>query len=54
MSFLEELVNMYMEMGVSPGVYAYGEKALERLRERFAAIDAVAEDNQAKDFPGCR
>ena len=39
---------MYMEMGVSPGVYAYGEKALERLRERFAAIDAVAEYNQAK------
>ena len=47
-NFLEELINMYMEMGVSPGVYAYGEKALERLRERFAAIDAVAEYNQAK------
>ena len=35
-------------MGVSPGVYAYGEKALERLKERFAAIDAIAEYNQAK------
>ena len=47
-NFVEELINMYMEMGVSPGVYAYGEKALERLKERFAAIDAIAEYNQAK------
>ena len=35
-------------MGVSPGVYAYGQEALEGLKERFAAIDAVAEYNQAK------
>ena len=35
-------------MGVSPGVYAYGEKALDALKARFAAIDAVAEYNQAK------
>ena len=48
MNFVEDLINMYMEMGVSPGVYAYGEKALERLKERFAAIDAIAEYNQAK------
>ena len=41
MSFVEELINMYMEMGVSPGVYAYGQKALEALRDRFAAIDAI-------------
>ena len=47
-NFVEELINMYMEIGVSPGVYAYGEKALERLKERFAAIDAIAEYNQAK------
>ena len=47
-SFVEELINMYMEMGVSPGVYAYGQKALEALRDRFAAIDAIAEYNQAK------
>ena len=48
MILLEELINMYMEMGVSPGVYAYGQKTLEGLKERFAAIDAVAEYNQAK------
>ena len=54
MNFLEELVNMYMEMGVSPGVYAYGEKALEKLKERFAAIDAIAEYNQAKVLSAMR
>ena len=47
-SFVDELINMYMEMGVSPGVYAYGQKALEALRDRFDAIDAIAEYNQAK------
>ena len=48
MKFVEELIHMYMEMGISPGVYAYGEQALEKLRDRFAAIDAIAEYNQAK------
>ena len=47
-SYVDELTNMYMEMGVSPGVYAYGQKALEALRDRFDAIDAIAEYNQAK------
>ncbi len=45
---MEELLNMYMEMGVSSGVYAYGEQTLKKLKDRFAAIDAVAEYNQAK------
>ncbi len=35
-------------MGISPAVYAYGERALNALTERFRAIDAVAEYNQAK------
>ena len=48
MNLLEQLINMYMEMGVSPGVYAYGEKAIESLKDRFSAIDAIAEYNQAK------
>ena len=39
---------MYEMLGVSPEVYAYGEKTLERLQERFAQVDAVAEYNQAK------
>ncbi len=42
---MEEL---YARLGVSRKVYAYGEKKLELLKERFAAVDAVAEYNQAK------
>ena len=45
---MEELLELYQTMGVSPAVYAYGEAALDRLKERFAAIDQVAEHNQAK------
>ena len=45
---MEKLIEFYQEMGVSPAVYAYGEAALERLKERFDAIDKIAEYNQAK------
>ena len=45
---MEELLELYQTMGISPAVYAYGEKALENLKERFAAIDQIAEHNQAK------
>ena len=45
---MEELLNQYRAMGVSPAVYEYGEKALAQLAERFAQIDRVAEYNQAK------
>ena len=45
---MEALLELYNTMGVSPAVYAYGEKALEHLKDRFAAIDKVAEYNQAK------
>ena len=45
---MEELLEMYQTMGISPAVYAYGEKAIENLKERFDAIDKVAEHNQAK------
>ncbi len=39
---------MYEALGVSAEVYEYGEKTLLDLKQRFAAIDAVAEYNQAK------
>ena len=39
---------MYAQLGVSPAVYEYGERVLVQLRERFAAVDTVAEYNQAK------
>ena len=45
---MEQLLELYQTMGISPAVYAYGEKAVEKLKDRFAAIDQVAEHNQAK------
>ena len=45
---MEELLSLYSEMGISPAVYAYGEAALNRIKTRFAAIDQIAEYNQAK------
>ena len=45
---MEELISLYRQMGISPAVYEYGESVLRSLKDRFAAIDAVAEYNQAK------
>ena len=45
---MEELEKLYEEMGISPAVYARGESVLGTLKERFAAIDKIAEFNQAK------
>ncbi|MBR2047824.1 MAG: methionine gamma-lyase family protein [Oscillospiraceae bacterium] len=45
---MDKLLELYQTMGVSGQVYAYGEKALEKLADRFAKIDQVAEYNQAK------
>ena len=39
---MDELLELYETMGISPAVYAYGERALEKLKGRFAAIDQVA------------
>ena len=45
---MEELEELYQQMGISPAVYNYGEKVIASLRERFDAIDQIAEHNQAK------
>ncbi len=45
---MEQLLQLYQEMGISPAVYAYGEQVLAGLAPRFSAIDQVAEYNQAK------
>ena len=45
---MEHLLHLYAELGVSQKVYTYGENVLEHLKERFAAIDQIAEYNQAK------
>lgn len=39
---------IYGMLGISPEVEAFGEKVLKDLKERFEAIDIVAEYNQAK------
>ena len=45
---MNELIELYSNLGISPAVYKYGEKAIARLRDRFELIDQVAEYNQAK------
>lgn len=45
---MESLLKLYNTMGISSQVYQYGEKALDRLRQRFDEIDRIAEYNQAK------
>ncbi len=43
-----ELESLYGSMGISKEVFAYGERILEELKDRFDAIDRIAEYNQAK------
>ena len=45
---MEELLELYGSMGISPAVYSYGERTIGHLKERFDAIDKIAEYNQAK------
>lgn len=45
---MNELIHFYGEMGISSDVYAYGEKVIKKLKDRFDEIDKVAEYNQAK------
>lgn len=45
---MDELLELYSRMGISQAVYAYGERTIEKLKERFAKIDQIAEYNQAK------
>ena len=45
---MNQLTQMYQTLGISPEVYAYAEQTLEKIKDRFAAIDQVAEYNQAK------
>ena len=38
-----EIENMYQSMGISKEVYNFGKEILSGLKERFEAIDEVAE-----------
>ena len=43
MDLLTQTVALYKEMGISEEVYTFGTKILEGLKERFDAIDKMAE-----------
>ena len=45
---MKDIERIYRELGISHEVYAYGEAAIARLRERFCEIDEIAEYNQQK------
>ena len=45
---MQQLTSLYEQMGISQKVYQYGEAAIEKLSDRFAEIDRIAEYNQAK------
>ncbi len=45
---MEALLQEYQKLGISPGVYAYGQSVLAELGCRFDRIDQIAEANQAK------
>ena len=43
-----QVEKQYEQMGISPALYALGEKTIAQLRDRFDKIDQIAEYNQAK------
>ena len=43
---MEELLELYNTMGISPRVYAYGEETIAKLQARFAEIDKIAEKKE--------
>ena len=45
---MEQIYELYNQLGISPAVYEYCEATIEKLKDRFACIDKVAEYNQAK------
>ena len=45
---MEQLLELYNTMGISPAVYEYGERTIKKLNSRFEEIDKIAEYNQAK------
>ena len=45
---MNELLEFYNTIGISPAVYQYGEEAIRKLKDRFDEIDQIAEYNQAK------
>ena len=49
-----ELIDFYKEAGIDKEVFEYGKKAEEKLKDRFARIDEMAELNQIKVLSAMR
>ena len=45
---MTDVMELYREMGIRPSVYRFGEEIEAQLKERFEAIDKMAEYNQLK------
>ena len=45
---MNERLELYESIGISPAVFQYGEDTIKKLADRFAEIDRIAEYNQAK------
>ena len=45
---MQELISLYEKLGISQEVFEHGEATIQKLAERFAEIDRIAEYNQAK------
>ena len=45
---MDKIIKAYKECGIGKDVYLYGEKILERFKERFEEYDRIAEYNQLK------
>lgn len=45
---LEQINDMYLNLGISKEIYEYGEGIIAKLKDRFDNIDKVAEYNQMK------
>ena len=45
---MNDMMQLYIDMGLSPAVYNYGERVIDKLKDRFEQIDRIAEFNQAK------
>ena len=51
---MEEMREMYRNLGISDKIYDYSNDILEGLKERFDNIDKNAEYNQLKVIMQCR
>ena len=47
---MKEITALYENMGISPAVYAYGEKTIAQLKERFDEIAEIFEERLSEYY----